>query len=631
MIHKYQFFTKILNRLSHEANRLWKYIPFERLSYRMVGSAPTACEFRAQVESILGVVSRELLSQINEKEKNAILRNADLTLSHIFDLLGSGPVCMPKIDWHTDFKSSYTWPKRYYMGLRSMGKKGADIKVPWELSRSHHLLWLSEAYLLTNNVAYAQEVVSEICDWIDENPSMFSVNWTCAMDVSIRAINWLYAVNMIWDSTCVTDEFISKLYKSLYQHGFYIYHNIEKIIPYSNNHYFSDLVGLLYIGQLFKHTKYGAKWWKFGLTEYYSEIRSQTLPSGANNERSISYHRLMTELASYPIYMLHRVGEIIPNDIIYRIGKMHEYIVDYTKQNGLAPLIGDNDDGRLLPFVKRDFRDHKYMIDKRSCESIIISANVVNDIISYRCEPLRIADYRDVGCVIRRYNDNYLYITNGERGRYLSNDVIECGHHSHADLLSFEMAIGEDDVFVDTGGYIYTSDLNEHTKFRSVSKHNTIEVDDEEQLKPTKKAFISRLNSVIKYIAIENNKVIKSAYSTLDGKMTHSRSFAYEDNTLVIEDSVSKTGDSHNLTLSLHLAPDVSVDICGDDILLGTQSYALNLSFFSKISYKIDVLEDIYSPSYGVKKISKVIKLSLVFADNVFVQTKISWRRKFKK
>lgn len=626
MIHKYQFVSKILNRLSSEKNRFWRYLPIGKISSRGIGAIPTIKEFRNKVESMLGPINRDLMSRVSKEERDVIVHEADVSLSHTFDLLGSGPVRMERIDWHTDFKSGYTWPKgTYYKRLRSMCGRSSDIKVPWELSRCHHLLWLAEAYLITNKEEYAQEVVDEIVDWIEENPYMHSVNWTCAMDVSIRVVNWLYAINMIWESKCMTDEFVSKLYKSLYQHGFYIYNNLEKRVPYSNNHYFSDLVGLLYLGRLFKHTKRGLKWWRFGLSEYYMEIRLQTLPSGANYERSISYHRLMTELASYPLYMLKRVGEVIPHDVVYRVGKMYDYIVNYTKSNGRVPLVGDNDDGRLLPFVKRDFRYHRYLVDRISCENIMVSSNIGEIFILYSNKSQSIADYRDSGCVIKRDGELYLYITNGERGCYTTNSLQRFGSHSHSDLLSFEMSLGNDDIFVDSGSYIYTANLDKHIEFRTTKKHNTIIVDNEEQLIPTSTAFVSTLNVAGQYLTISESGVIDGEYSTLGENMTHHRRFVTASKSLIIEDAVIKDGANHTLLMYFHLAPNVDAVVDGNTVSIQTRYKHVNIEFDIMQPCDLKVINDTYSPSYGVQIDTNTIAVSLCFNNKVTIQTKILW------
>ena len=627
MIQQYQFLTKILNRLSSEKNRFWRYLPAGRISVCGLGSVPPMREFRNKVEHMLGPIDGDLIGRISQEERNVIVNEADLAISHTFDLLGSGPVKMERIDWHTDFKSGYTWPKgTYYRYLRSMRGCDSDIKVPWELSRCHHLLWLAEAYLITHKEEYAQEVVSEIVDWIEENPYMRSVNWTCAMDVSIRAVNWLYAINMIWDAKCMTDDFVAKLYKSLYQHGFYIYNNLEKRVPYSNNHYFSDLVGLLYLGQLFKHTKRGLKWWRFGLSEYYLEIRLQTLPSGANYERSISYHRLMTELASYPLYMLKRLGENVPNDIVYRVGKMYEYVVNYTKPNGLVPLVGDCDDGRFLPFVKRDFRCHKYLIDRESCENLIVSSSVEERVVSYCTMPQSLADYRDSGSVIKREGELYLCVANGERGSFIPSSLVKCGTHTHSDLLSFEVALGKDDVFVDTGAYIYTANIDKHIEFRSTKKHNTIVVDNEEQLIPTKTAFVSNLNTVGGYLKISDEGIIDGEYLTIGGRMRHHRRFVTASKSLIIEDAVIKDGANHTLSMYFHLAPNVDAVVDGNTVSIQTRYKHVNIEFDIMQPCDLKVINDTYSPSYGVEIETKAIEVAVCFSEKVAIGTKISWR-----
>ena len=126
----------------------------------------------------------------------------------MFDLLGSGSTKLSKdgkgyqpIDWHIDFKSGYRWnPKTFYAFIKYGNKLGVDVKVPWELSRFQHLILLGQAYQLTKNKKYAVEFENQILDWIDNNPVGFGVNWRCAMDIAIRASNWLIAKEYFQDS-----------------------------------------------------------------------------------------------------------------------------------------------------------------------------------------------------------------------------------------------------------------------------------------------------------------------------------------------------------------------------------------------------------------------------------------------
>ena len=102
------------------------------------------------------------------------------------------------------------------------------------------------------------------------------------------------------------------------------------------------------------------------MQEYFNEVRSQILPSGSHFERSTSYHRLMTELFFYSYLLLKRDGVYIPTDIKYRVKSMFDFTLNYTRPDGKSPIIGDNDDGRLLPFAKYPFDDHRYLLGVES-------------------------------------------------------------------------------------------------------------------------------------------------------------------------------------------------------------------------------------------------------------------------
>ena len=272
-----EFVLKVLRRLSLEYNHLFRFGSLKRIINRKIEKNDQIInkkKFSDILTHAIGDFGLLEFSNIENKVKNDIIQWANQTLEHQFDYLGSGLVKVDPIDWHSDFKTGFTWPKgKFYRKYVEVDlSNDADVKVPRELSRCHHLLWLGETYLFTKDEKYAKEIIFQIENWIDENPLMYSINWCCAMDVSIRAINWIYAVNMIMESPNVTDNFIKILYRSLFEHGFFIYNNLEKDIPYSNNHYASDLVGLLFLSQIFPENNYSKNG---GILPYLNFIRSK--------------------------------------------------------------------------------------------------------------------------------------------------------------------------------------------------------------------------------------------------------------------------------------------------------------------------------------------------------------------
>lgn len=597
------FVPKLINRLSAFKNNIWKYSDVQRASNRGYIGFTDAASLKARLNAILGSYDVTLLKGIDKDEETIIIENANQVLRHEFDFLGSGPVAMEPINWHVDFKSGEKWQKKFYRDI--ITPQGADIKVPWELSRCQHLLWLGEAYLLTSKAIYAQEIIDEIYWWIKDNPLMYSVNWKCSMDVAFRAVNWIFALNMIAEYEGFDDSFSEAISNSLWNHGFFIYNNLEKTIPYSNNHYVSDVVGLLYIGAIFHHTKKGIKWFRNSLKEYYLETRQQVLMSGVHYERSISYHRLMVELLSYPIYMLQRLGVTVPLDILERIQKMYAFISNYTKNTGLSPLIADNDDGRFLPFLKRDFRDHNYLNDDKSVENRFVSCK---DKVIFHSDEQHSELYSDAGFAILRGGDSYLFVCNGGYSKHPKETDIRIGTHTHNDLLSFEYSYKGHDIIIDPGTYLYTSSPILRNEFRSTLRHNTIFVDEEEQnFLHSRYLFLVNRNVHIGQLELIGD-ILNGSYKTIAGGMYHERSFRVNDGILYIADHISKKGAGHKATLRYNLAENLRYN---EDVLI---KCSIN---------NIKLIESNWSPSYGILRNSYAIEIQFEFDDSIDVETQI--------
>lgn len=606
------FFFKARNRLNIERNRLWKYCDVQKLSMIGYSSCSDPNDLKAHLETMLGEYTKDLFECISNEDKETIVLLADQTLRHEFNLLGSGPVVLNPIDWHVDFKSGYRWPKLFYREIPTAN--GSDIKYPWELSRCQHLLWLGEAYLLTGDDKYAKEVIDEINWWIDDNPFMYSVNWKCSMDVAFRAVNWMYALNMIAGYNGFDDEFTAKVGRSLWQHGFFIRNNLEKQIPYSNNHYASDIVGLLYLGELFKNTSRGRRWYRFALGEYYSEVRTQVLESGVHYERSVSYHRLMTELFSYPAYMLQRTGVKIPYDINRRIQGMYEYVATYTKPNGFAPLIADNDDGRFVPFVKRDFRNHNYLNDSQSVEMTIATVGTK----SYSSSSCKTGYYSGAGIAVIKDNSNYLYINHGGYSKNPKETDVVIGTHTHNDLLSFELCLNGKDVLVDAGTFLYTSSQADRDEFRSTAKHNTIVVDDEEQ-NDFYGPFVLRRNLHKQSLLQIEEGVFEGEYTTIAGQMHHKRRFDFKGDELSITDSIKKIGADHIIKMFFHFAENIICHIKGNSIITDN-GVSIN---FDVDPESLDIIDDTVSPSFGVLNKTKTGIVTFKFSNQMTIVTTI--------
>lgn len=650
--------SQIINKINSFKNYLWSFFPISWILKRKLRKFlhnTNKIELKNRLTRLLGNFENFHNHCFDKIAIENIVKWADETVAHQFNYLGSGLTEVNPIDWHKDFKSGYKWSRRkfYKKYVLVNLNNNADIKIVWELSRSHHLLWLGEAYLMTLEEKYAKEIVNQIENWIESNPLMFSINWTCTMDVAIRAVNWIYAINMIKSSYSVTDKFSKLFTQSIFEHGFFISNNLEKTFPYSGNHYASNIVGLLYISQFFYNTNKGREWWNFSLREYFIEIRQQILPSGVHFERSISYHRLVAELFTYPYLMLLNINEYIPIDIQYRIRSIFSFIANYIKPNGFSPIIGDNDDGRFLPFYKYDFRDHRYLLSVaavafRSNFYKKISGNYAidnffllnnNGITSYDNikgseVTMKSKLYSDAGFCILREKDIYIFINNGDLSRYSDFNKRINGNHTHADLLSFELSIGNFDIIIDPGSYIYTASFKDRNSFRSTKKHNTLVIDDKDQYKySTKSLFLvseSPKPSISEYCETNNfHHYVGSYYINYPNNslLYHKRiiNLHKDMKCCYVKDYIDYHGE-HFLSMYFHFAPKLNVIKYKNTIEINVKNQVkVKLNFSCCQPLCLEVFEDTYSPSYGILNVSKTLKISSDFKSNFQIDTKIEW------
>ena len=330
----------------------------------------------AQKHEILKIIQKDFPDLIEK-----IITDADQICEHIFDLLGSGHTSVASkmnrikkieiednfesfnpMDWHIDFKTGYRWDsKTYFEDIEIPYGKG-DIKIPWELSRFQHIPTLGKAYgicqkLRTENkqknpAKYASEFMNQIEHWIDNNPVEFGVNWTCPMDVAIRAVNWIFGFYFFINAKEIPDKFWIKFLRILFLHGRFIRRNLE--IGYddrdkriTSNHYLSDIVGLIFLGIFFKDAQEGKAWLNFGVKELIGEMEFQIHPDGTDFESSIPYHRLVLELFVTSAILCQLNGIELSQKFWERLEKMFGFVMYYTKPDGGAPQIGDNDSGRV--------------------------------------------------------------------------------------------------------------------------------------------------------------------------------------------------------------------------------------------------------------------------------------------
>ena len=457
--------------------------------------------------------SANYVSQQSPGLLNRILSSCDQAIAHRFDVLGSGLVDLgANIPWRQDFKSGHEWPKMHFTKLSLVDlEAGFDVKVPWEVSRFHHLVTLGQGYALTNDESYASEFVSQIRDWWSDNPYEFGPNWANAMEVSIRSVNWIWAYELMCGASALSNQFLLDFIRSLCQHGRYIMRYLESGWP-GSNHYIADLCGLVWLGIYLQPSSESSTWLTFGLSKLSEELMQQVHEDGTSYEASTSYHILVTEMVFWT-YAYCKLNDVaVPREVVNRLIGMLNVVSSLLRPDGEIPLFGDCDSGRWISLESdkealRTCQDARGLLiagstlfgrqdwcvasnqpqqDPRRYETALWAfgrkcVSVSDGLPEVNFDSI---SFPDAGWYIIRGSDNYMVIQAGENGSE------GWGIHSHNDILSFELLIGQRAFIIDPGSYVYTGNYRARNMFRSTAAHNAIQIESHETNRiPSKDMF----------------------------------------------------------------------------------------------------------------------------------------------
>jgi hypothetical protein len=487
------------------------------------------------------------------------------------------------IDWHRDPLSGRVWPLDYHADIRLWHNDGSDIRVLWELNRLGHLVTVARAYALTQEEQFAVEFFTQVESWSEQNPLGRGANWSCAMEVAVRAMNLLAAFAVFRKSPALNEERLLLLLTIFDQHGAHIRRNLEFSHLATSNHYLSNVSGLLWLGIMLPELTEAGEWRAWALTELLREMDKQILPGGAHYEGSTGYHRFVLELFLYSFILCKANDLPIADSYWQKLHQMLEYSRAILRPDGFGPLIGDTDGSQVLPMVCRDANDHAYLLS--------IGAAIFNDVqlktAASDCtlellwilgnDGLR--DYKslgisqasgvqsqtfpEAGTYLLRHDDLYLVVNvNGaHKRRPLS--------HQHNDLMSIEVSACGRAFIVDPGTYVYTADLHERHLFRSTAYHSTIQIDDIEQRTIDADApFMTGAEAVASVLSWEttperDHVVAEHAgYERLPEPVRHRRAITFDkaNRWWLVEDELIGKGE-HNISVRFHFDAGLEVEL----------------------------------------------------------------------
>lgn len=570
-----------------------------------------------------------------------VVRAAERTMRHEFDLLGSGPFVpvdpdrpaiagYQPIDWYLDPVRNLRFPRGIHhkaWNLYEMRPGNADVKYPWELARCQHWVTLGQAYRQTGDERFAGEIAAQLDDFVAANPVGIGINWTCTMDVGLRAVSWVVALDLVRSSASLDEAFWSRAYAALFDHGLFIRGNLENTYEVTSNHFLSNVVGLWFLAALFDTVDEGRAWATFARASLETEIDVQVLPDGADFESSVPYHRLVAELFLGSARLAEHRGQPLSAHYRSRAGDMVEYLAAVTRPDGLMPQSGDADDGRLHvcggvsmtspqdgrhllgPAAVMFGRDEWMALGGEAAGWEAAWWGLPALRIPAIAAPIAARLFPDAGHAVVRDGGLYLLITNsivGTKG---------FGNHKHNDQLGFEYHVNGTPIVVDPGSYVYTSDPAARNQFRGTAYHNTLMIDEVEQNEFNPEWLFRMFEKAqAEHVQFTAGAQVEyrgrhTGYSRLASPVTHERSFDLDraSGRLEIVDRLSGAA-RHRLSWHFHFAPGVTATLAAGTCVLQSAGAVVSLQFPAAL--QAGLTDAWYSPSYGARVACRALNLT---------------------
>lgn len=381
-------------------------------------------------------------------------------------------------DWLTNPSTGYRYDAtRHWTQIPDFSSEAGDIKYVWEKSRFTFL------YDLIRYDQYFREDQSELVfgemeSWIAANPINQGPNWRCSQEISLRVLNWTFALNFYKNSPNLTSERFAQIINSIYWQMRHVAAHIHfSRYVVRNNHALTETLALYAVGLLYPFFPEGARWKKDGQRWFEEEIAYQIYQDGTFLQFSMNYHRVAVQLLTLALALAHQNGERWAEVVYDRARKsLHFLRACQDEVTGWLPNYGNNDGALFFPLTEshfRDFRPQLAALEKAvSSATLRLTGGRASVSRSGRGRPAA-EDFHTAGYYVLRDAGTLTFL--------------RCGHYKdrpfQADNLHLDIWVDGENIMRDAGSYLYNTDERWTRYFAGTASHNTVMLGDYDQMR----------------------------------------------------------------------------------------------------------------------------------------------------
>lgn len=400
-------------------------------------------------------------------------------------------------DWHTNPETDFKYnSQQHWSEIPDFSTEAGDIKYVWEGSRFTFLY-----DLIRYDFHFQQDqsvlVFDKIENWIDNNPVNCGPNWKCSQEITIRILNWTFALHYYKNSASLIEPVFNKIINSIYRQTQHVEENINfSRIAVRNNHALTETLGLYLIGLLYPFFPESKRWKGRGKNFFEQEIAYQIYEDGTFLQFSMNYHRVVIQLLNWAIHLAELNGERWSDTIYDRARKsIHFLRTCQADKSGWLPNYGNNDGALFFPLTDCHFRDFRPQLNAL--------ANLLHIDLGYGSGIWQEETFWMEGLGVGgkgqgKTHTQCSYALSptpsafSKGGYYLLRDAdsitfLRSGNYKdrpfQADNLHLDIWVNGENILRDAGSYKYNADETLIRYFMGTASHNTVMLGDYDQMR----------------------------------------------------------------------------------------------------------------------------------------------------
>ncbi len=500
-------------------------------------------------------------------------------------------------DWVTNPSTGHRYDiSQHWSQIQDFNAEQGDIKYVWEKSRFNFLLTILR-YDYHFDLDNSNFVFSQIEDWINHNPINQGPNWRCSQEISLRLINWSFALYFYKDSSELTEERWRKIQHVIYWSLHHVYQHIDfSRIAVRNNHAITETLMLTVSELLFPFIPETKLWSQKGRDWFEKEIQYQIYADGTFLQFSMNYHRVVVQLLSFGIGITQIHQKPFSKEVYQKAHASVNFLFQcQNEENGWLPNYGANDGALFFPWSEQHYRDYRPQL---SClHQILTKENLYPDGEYEEENWIKTPNYLGIRKPLAKLKKRQGLISFDVGGYYMIRDgdtltFLRCGNHldrpQQADNHHLDIWNKTENVIKDAGSYKYNANPDFIRYFAGTLGHNTVTLDLKDQMLKGSRFiwFYWTQRNKVKFLETETQYVFEgeiSAYTYINKGITHRRKVIKEKGRpdWSIEDEIKSAPSKSLMHQHWHGLDTEKYDVSAEDITGRIVPYSEDESYYS--------------------------------------------------